>query len=156
MKNLLKPLAAGIVGTSFMTLFSYWYSRKVHQDFQQQVLLTRLWTDEKQKEAAKQEKGNLAVGMAMHYAVGISFAYSYFALQKSGLLKQAPAKGIFLGAAYGAIGLLAWKVMFRVHPNPPKIPFKHFLTHLMLAHIVYGFFFTRVQDKLVESRINSK
>ena len=44
---------------------------------------------------------------------------------------------IFIGTVNGVAGVIAWKLAFSLHPDPPKIHYRQFYQHLILAHIIF-------------------
>jgi hypothetical protein len=127
-------LTGAIAGTAAMTAFSYFLSDKKSKDFREPVLLTKMISrafPETEKSFSK------TAGWVLHACTGILFAY----LSKRMIRKlQSPydlSNQVFIGAANGVAGLIAWRLAFSLHPNPPKIHFYKFYQHLVLAHIIY-------------------
>lgn len=138
--KLLKIISSSIKGTTAMTLFSYFYSREEHHQFREPVLLAHLLAGTKPGENEPLKRKHIIGGWGLHYLVGISFLCSYNMLRKTALLSKLPANGMVLGALYGIAGITGWQTTFSLHPDPPKIPFRHYYTHLIPAHIIYGYF----------------
>lgn len=138
--KLLQIISSSIKGTTAMTLFSYLYSRGEHRQFREPVLLAHLLAGKKPNKEESLHKKHIIGGWALHYLVGISFLYSYNKLRQKGPLNKLPANGTVLGGLYGIVGIIGWQTAFYFHPDPPKIPFKHYYTHLIPAHMIYGHF----------------
>lgn len=130
-----------------MTLFSYWYSRKANRQFREPVLLAKLLAGKDLHKKDDPDFRHIIGGWALHYLVGITFLVSYDMLRQVAPLNKLPANGIVLGGLYGLVGVAGWKAMFSFHPNPPKIPAKHYFVHLIPAHMVYGQFAFKSLDK---------
>lgn len=142
--NLLKPLIAGAIGTTFMTMYSYGYSRLRKKQFREPVLLAELLSGS----SAPERKKDFLKGWMAHYLVGAAFSISYQQFLK-GKFNQHPAlKSIITGGAYGFfVGVPSWKAAFTLHPQPPKIAYREFYLHLVLAHLVFGYFaFGKIEE----------
>lgn len=135
-----KIISSSIKGTTAMTIFSYLYSRGEHRQFREPVLLAHLLAGKKPKNKVTLKNRNIIGGWALHYLVGISFLYSYHKFRQTGPLGKLPVNGAVLGGLYGIVGVFGWKTMFYFHPDPPRIPFKHYYAHLIPAHMIYGHF----------------
>lgn len=124
-------------GTSAMTLFSYLVSDYKNRNFREPDVLAQLV-----KRLRINISGNNAQvsGWVMHYAIGVLFIVFYNELWKNKIIKPSLASGSILGTASGLVGVVAWKGMFELHPNPQRKNLKRFFGHLMLAHVVFGVF----------------
>jgi hypothetical protein len=79
-------------------------------------------------------------GWCAHYGVTIVINAFYNALWKQKKLEPSFTSGALLGVAGGLTGIIGWKIVYEVHPNPPAKNLKRFFGHLMLAHVVFGVF----------------
>ena len=132
----LKAIQAGAIGTTFMTLFSYGYSRIKKKQFREPVLLAHLLSGP--KEQFRQDE--LLKGWLAPYMVGAVFSLTYQQIFQ-GRFNGAPAfKGMVMGGMYGLLGVVGWRSAFKAHPDPPKIDFPEYYQHLVLAHLVFGTF----------------
>lgn len=132
------PIAkATIVGTSAMTLFSYLISEKKEENFREPLvladLISRLFPSMRKSDAALE-------GWGLHYFAGLMFCYGYHKYWKNNKVKPGVLSGSLLGAVSGGVGILVWKAVFKLHPNPPSKNLKKYFGHLMLAHVVFGAF----------------
>lgn len=131
--NLAKSAISGVMGTTFMTLFSIITSEKKNRQFREHEILSMLL------KAFPVEKSNrVAIGWIAHYMTGVAFnTVNQSILRK---LEKSPTffNGLLLGAVNGTIGIAIWKTIFELHPNPPKISLNRYLAHLMLAHLVFA------------------
>lgn len=134
--NITKPIVAGAIGTSFMTLFSYGYSRIRGKQFREPVLLASLMKGKR----LPNSKEDYLKGWAAHYLVGAVFSLSYHALLEGKFLHKPRTKGLIFGGLYGLLGAITWKKTFDAHPAPPKIDYNEYYVHLILAHLVFGYF----------------
>lgn len=139
MKTAGRILLATAVGTSFMTLYSYWMSKKEKQEFTEPVLLNKL-SDRSPKLPEVDDPDDDPVGWTTHYAVGLLFVVSYYILWKRSLTHPTLAKGLFLGAGSGVIAIAAWKIMFATNPNPPKNDREGYYRQLFIAHLIFSTF----------------
>jgi hypothetical protein len=77
-------------------------------------------------------------GWILHFATGFTFTIIYELLLKHTKLKADVPDDIGLGLINGIVAVIIWKTTFSLHPDPPKIHFKDFYKHLVLAHIVFA------------------
>ena len=128
-------MSAGIIGTTFMTLFSYLLSYKKARNFKEPDTLSdlaeRLFPDVKRKYIE-------IACWNVHYAVGVFFAAIYAALWENGKLKPGIKSALLLGAASGICAILVWKTVFALHPLPPGRDFKRYYGQLLTAHVIFG------------------
>jgi hypothetical protein len=126
---------AGIVGTSFMTLFSYIVSVRKRKNFKEPELLTDLGA----RLIKPADKSTLyPAGWATHYATGIGISLAcqrLFPISETRLIIK---NGVIIGIVTGLAGALVWKSVFNLHPDPPHVDFKRFYRHLLFAHLVFG------------------
>lgn len=151
--DLLKIAGAALTGTSAMTLFSYAVSDTRNKQFREPEILSKLikrLLHVQDKTTAKTE------GWALHYAVGTGFAFAYDQLFKHSRLKPDFLTGIMLGAASGLIGSLAWNMVLKTHPHPPKLQLKRYFGHLLIAHILYGTVTTGTYRRIGDIHENEK
>jgi hypothetical protein len=134
--EILPVISAGITGTSFMTLFSYLVSTLQKENFKEPEILARLIY----RLVAQMNKGYSQVaGWNLHYLVGLLFAFYYAKLwQKK--VKPTVISGLILGGITGILAMIVWKLTLNVHPSPPKIKFRRFYSHIIVAHLVFGCF----------------
>ena len=132
-----KILISAIVGTSAMTLFSYLISESKNKNFREPEVLGQL-INRLPKSGSKESSQK--AGWGMHYAIGILFVTFYNELWEQTKVKPSVTSGSFLGVTSGLIGVMGWKLMFKVHPRPPAKDLNAFFGHLMLAHVVFGVF----------------
>ncbi|HXR84225.1 MAG TPA: hypothetical protein VN722_07950 [Hanamia sp.] len=128
-------LLAAAVGTFAMTVFSYLVSRKKNKDFREPRLLGKMVyraIPEIKKEDSK------VVGWILHCSTGLAFTITYKFLLENSKLKSNVPDGIILGLMNGVTAVGIWKAVFSLHPDPPKIKFKDFYGHLILAHVVFA------------------
>ncbi|MCL6261067.1 hypothetical protein M3O96_18325 [Aquiflexum sp. TKW24L] len=146
----LKPIInSTVAGTSSMTLFSYLVSEKKEENFREPLVLADLIS----RLSPKMRKSDAAVdGWALHYIAGFGFSSLYHKLWKSGKVKPGILSGSLLGAASGLAGILVWKGVFKLHPNPPAKDLKKYFGHLMLAHVVFGAFAGMAYKSKVEEK----
>lgn len=118
-----------------MTLFSYVVSVLVKDNFKEPellgILIKRLGAD------LNKPLATLA-GWQIHYAVGVIFVTVYTLLWERKALRPGLKSGIFLGLISGVIGIGFWKIVFTLHPDPPRIQLKKYYVQLLLAHVLFG------------------
>jgi hypothetical protein len=139
MNKLEKAAICGIMGTNFMTMFSYAASMLVKEDFSEpehlSTMLHRLLP-------VAGKKPNHIAGWTAHYAVGLLFAAVYIEMWETHKIKHTIKNGIIMGALSGAIAVLIWKGTFKMHPLPPWIDYSRYYMQLVPAHVVFAIFST--------------
>ena len=131
-----KIILAGIVGTTFMTLYSYYISKKERQQYVEPVLLNKLIDSSENLPDIKDEETHPA-GWLAHYGIGIAFVIAYYLLWKRALKSPGPLKALIIGAASGAVGIGSWKIMFAANDNPPGNNRYGYYRQLFYAHLVF-------------------
>lgn len=132
----MKKLIASIIATSAMTIFSYYVSRKKHQQFREPQLLAEVLKDIQHKPKVQQQE--IYSGFLIHYLVGYSFAFIYKQLWKYSALKPTLKDGAIIGFFNGIFGAAVWKLTFMLKPGKAHAQEINYLLHLILAHIVFG------------------
>jgi hypothetical protein len=131
-----KIIVAGLIGTTFMTIYSYLISKKEKEQYREPELLNALIDRSKYLPSIPNKKVHLA-GWATHYAIGILFVLFYRLLWKKSLEEPTIAKIFVIGAASGAIGILSWKFFFSEHDNPPSNNRRGYYRQLFYAHLIF-------------------
>lgn len=134
----MKPTKAffpSIVGTTAMTIFSYAVSGSREENFKEPKLLAELTSDFFAKEYKYIAKPG---GWGMHYAMGLAMATVFQELWKQRKRKPNVKDSAYAGLISGLTGILIWQTLFKVSANSPKVPIKHYYSHLILAHLIFS------------------
>lgn len=135
--NIKKTLAAGVAGTSMMTLFSYIVSGAKKKNFIEPEVLFDLL---KRLPLTERKKILRIVSWMGHYDMGLTFAVIYDMIWRKSKIKPSAKSGAVLGGLSGIAGIVIWDGIFKFHPNPPDFHLKRYYGHLLLAHIIFGAF----------------
>ncbi|TRW25161.1 DUF2938 domain-containing protein [Flavobacterium zepuense] len=138
MKAPLKIILAGIVGTSFMTLYSYYRAKKENQQYEEPELLNKLIDRNNAVDVDVNKKH--AAGWVAHYGVGMLFVLAYWVLYRRALHSPGPVKVLLVGSASAATAVGAWKIMFSASPNPPDNNRYGYYRQLAIAHLIFTLF----------------
>jgi len=138
MKPIYKIIAASIIGTSFMTMYSYHRSRKEKQQYREPVLLNKLINRSKILPVSVGD--NHPAGWVSHYAVGLLFVVTYYALWRRALHSPGPARTLTIGTMSGIVAIGAWKTMFAANDNPPDNNRFGYYRQLFVAHLIFSSF----------------
>lgn len=133
---IVKIIAGAIVGTSFMTAFSYYVSYKLERQFKEPKLLNKLLG--RTNLYGRHKRVPPVTGWLIHYSVGLFFIAVYHYFWKFTLVNPSLLSGALLGFANGFIGAAGWGVLFRIHNDPPSIDFSKYYMQLIIAHIIFG------------------
>jgi hypothetical protein len=128
-------LLPGVTATTLMSIFSYTVSSSKDKNFKEPKLLAEMV---EQFLPDKDKKMATPTGWVMHYTMGCLMTLVFQEVWKKAKTKPSFVQGVVAGLIGGVTGILIWKTVFKVHPNPPQIPFKRYYGHLMLAHLVFG------------------
>jgi hypothetical protein len=130
-------LASGILGTTFMTLFSYLVSLADGENFSEPERLGQLAG----RLVPKLDKQHsLALGWLGHYGVGLLFALVYVELWRRGKLRPDLKTNLWLGGLCGLFAVAVWKTTFKLHPLPPSLSFNKYYLQLVPAHLAFAVF----------------
>ena len=136
-----KILLAGVVGTTFMTLYSYIISKREREQFVEPVLLNELIDrSETLPEIDNAEKKVHPAGWLGHYGIGVVFVLSYYVLWRRALSSPSLVKALLIGSASGLAGIAAWKIMFAANDNPPQNDRYRYYRQLFVAHLIFSVF----------------
>lgn len=129
----------GVAGTLAKTAFSYLSSWKEKEQVSEPELLGTLCTGQTGRRGQVSEsKEALVVGYLVHLLIGIGFAGTYHVLWRKRLARPNTVQGAWLGAVSGLLGLLGWRLLFSLHPRPPKVSLPAFLRNMLINHILFG------------------
>ncbi|MFP5438994.1 MAG: hypothetical protein ACLGH8_14530 [Bacteroidia bacterium] len=137
MKTTEKLIIAGVVGTTFMTLYSYLKAKKEKQEYVEPVMINKL-VDNSKNLPEVEDNDTHPVGWGLHYATGIGFMGAYYLLWKKALVKPTPVRITVTGIASGVVGIAVWKLLFSQHKNPPHNYRYGYYKQLLTAHIVFS------------------
>jgi hypothetical protein len=130
-----EALIPGIVGTTFMTVFSHLAGDIAQENFSEPDLLSKLFN-----RVVKESPRELStlVGWKAHYLIGVLFALAYAELWDKKKVKPSIKSGLLLGGLSGIAAIAVWGTAFKLHPAPPGINFKKYYAQLWVAHVIFG------------------
>lgn len=139
MKTAEKIIIAGVVGTTFMTLYSYLKSKQEKQEYVEPVMINKL-IDKSENLPDVKNNDTHPVGWGLHYLTGIAFVSAYWLIWHKALRKPTTLKIVVTGTASGLVGIAVWKLLFTQHDNPPHNYRYGYYRQLLIAHIVFSAF----------------
>ena len=149
--KLLYVILAGLAATAAMTAFLYILSHLTHRVMQVIKVLGTMITNRTQPDGSLSDAvSTKVIGTIAHYTAGALFAIVYLALWDSEVGFITASWGLLFGLAHGLIGMVIWYFFFLVHPKPPLIRLKTYLSTQIAAHIVFGFVVTYVYYLLLQ------
>lgn len=128
-------LLIGITATSFMTAFSYTWSKIFDKQFKEPQLINSL-INKSPLLKINPSKGH-PLGWIIHYLIGIGFVFFLVFMWTNNLVEPTWILSCFVGAILGLIGVLGWRILFYIHTVPPAINHRKFYMHLIIAHIIF-------------------
>jgi hypothetical protein len=129
-------LVSGIVGTLFMTFFSYLISNIYGSNFREPQLLNRLLAGS--AIISLNIKKTSSIGWFLHYCAGLFFAAVYYAIVRFTGIPHGWISGLIFGFCAGLFAIAVWKIMFTLNSNPPEISQSRFFIHLLFAHLIFS------------------
>jgi di/tricarboxylate transporter len=139
MRTAAKIVLAGVVGTTFMTLYSYIISKKEKQEFTEPILLNKLIDgSENLPDIADEDKH--PAGWLAHYGIGVLFVIAYWIVWRRALRSPGIVKGLLIGAASGIVAIISWKLMFAANDDPPQNDRYKYYRQLFYAHLIFSVF----------------
>ena len=135
-----RTMSAAVLGTSAMTLYSYFLSGTKNRNFREPENLSILL----RRTAPVGEREAEAICWTAHYTVGLLFVLVYEEFYASTQLRPGIRSGLTLGFFTGLFAILVWKMVFDLHPRPPQKDFKKYYGQLLVAHIIFGLVSTMV------------
>ncbi len=128
-------LLSAFIGTTLMTIFSYFLSYIFKNQFKEPVLLQKLLEN---SDWVGEGSLNIIAGWLLHYGAGIGFVIIYYLLWNFAGVQPSFFTGGLLGLASGFLGVGVWWMIFKIHRNPPAINLSAYFLHLVVVHIVFG------------------
>ncbi|HEX8561538.1 MAG TPA: hypothetical protein VF676_01045 [Flavobacterium sp.] len=126
---------AAFSATNVMTTFSYLLSVTYGSLFKEPVLLNFI-LDQMGFSIRTKWKG--FTGWLAHYCIGLLFVISYDFLWAHGGVPFGWVSGIGFGIISGFIGILGWRLMFRLPDQKPDVPLNDYYGQLFFAHIIFA------------------
>jgi uncharacterized membrane protein YagU involved in acid resistance len=137
--KLINVIISGIAGTALMTFFMYLLSYLTKRRLKVVKILGTMLTIYSNPEGKLSESNkSITVGILTHYGVGIGFAISYLILWEYHIGKPDLIHAFIFGLINGILGIFIWRLFLMVHPSPPKLPFKTYMSSLVLGHVVFA------------------
>lgn len=131
-------IISGIAGTALMTLFMYTMSYVTDKVMKVPKLLGIMITmGSFGREDLKKRQFSLTLGVLVHYLIGIVFMFCYYELWSAGFGGPDFLTGLFFGFVSGGLAIAIWYSFFVIHPNPPEIPLRSYLSNLFVAHFLF-------------------
>ena len=125
-----------LVGTTLMTIFSYWVGRLRNMQFTEPVLLNRMLFRFGVL-AEYQLKKNVA-GWIIHYLIGLLFLIAYYFIWSETRFDPTLRTAFILGCISGLAGIFGWSILFRIQTVPPNIKVSEYYAQLFVAHIIFA------------------
>ena len=131
-----KVILSSLVGTSLMTIFSYWKAYKEKEQFEEPVMLAKLMRRSTSLPIRPVYSNTL--GWLLHFSIGYLFVVIYKLIWSNTSIRPGVTSGLLLGIPSGVIALLFWYTVLKLHPRAPQTHLKAHLQQLFLAHLVFG------------------
>jgi hypothetical protein len=130
-----KILIAAFSATNIMTTFSYLISKTYDKLFLEPVLLNYIL-----KSVNVCLKGRWAKfsGWLAHYIIGVFFVVIYYLVWRYTSLKFGWISAIVLGVASGIVGILGWRLIYKLPDKKPAAPLAEYYVQLFFAHVVFA------------------
>ena len=133
--NIAKIMIAAFSATNVMTTFSYLMSIHYKKLFKEPVLLNYILDD---LHLCPKGKWKFISGWLAHYIIGLFFAFLYALIWEYTRLKFGIISGIVLGIVSGFIGILGWKLIYKLPRKEPHVRLKEYYVQLFFAHVLFA------------------
>ncbi len=130
-------IAAALLATSTMTLFSYLLSENFRKLYKEPVLLQFVMAAF-HIELLKHQK--IIASWLLHYFIGLLFVILYrlpFWFHFN-WYQVTMTSGFVSGCLFGIVGILGWEIMFRSSHARPPVKVSEYYLQLFFAHIIFG------------------
>ncbi|MDN3724130.1 hypothetical protein QRD02_07030 [Aequorivita sp. SDUM287046] len=128
-------IIAWIAAILTMTGFSALITQLLKRELREHLLLAQLLHTYKGHSSGKP---SVLIGWIVHFAFGLFFMACYELLWMLTDVIRSLWWSIIFGMLIGLVGIMGWKVMFKIHPKPPELHFKTFYIQLFFAHIIFS------------------
>jgi hypothetical protein len=129
---------SGVAGTLAMTLFTELVSAIFKKPFHVVQILSRMLRRRDNPELLAGKYVSYSIAMIVHYTIGILFSYAFNFFLKQGLLQLTLWNALLFGILAGLIGVLGWRIVLAIHPNPPKIIPSQYLLVIWVGHLIFA------------------
>lgn len=136
----LNIILEGLAGTAVMTAVLYLIAFITKDRFKVVKILGTMLTFQTTPEKGLSDSPSaITVGLFAHYLVGTGFAAVYSWLWSENVVRPDLLYATLLGFANGIIGALVWSIFIAIHPNPPRLPLKGYLSAIIASHIFFAY-----------------
>ena len=118
-----------------MTLFSGFLSRFSKTEFVEHRILSKLLI-----KLGLNKYMSTVIGLKSHLMTGIGFNYVNKYLIDKKIVVPSFRSSVTTGFLEGLAGVTIWSIVFKLHPNPPKMNLRAYFSQLVFAHILFGIF----------------
>jgi hypothetical protein len=131
-------IVCGVAGTAVMTLYLKLMGALLRQILNAARVLGTLVTFSTTDSGHLSNKPVAVIsGIVLHYMIGILFMIAYFLLWKSGIGRPDLITGLIFGFVSGLIAVTCWSATLYIHPKPPILNLKIYLTNVFAAHFIF-------------------
>ena len=103
------------------------------------ILGTMLTFQTTAEKGLSEQPSAIAVGLVVHYLVGIGFACVYSWLWRENIVQANFINTTLMGIVNGLIAAVGWSIFIAIHPNPPRLPLKSYLIAIAAGHIFFAY-----------------
>jgi len=133
---ILKVVTASIIGTIVMTIFSCFLGKLFSKEFSEPILLDTLFYSAFKSMTPNSNKPFM--GWVIHFLFGVVFAFINYYFYSIQLMSLLAFTALVSGTICGLLGIIGWKIMLHLHPDPPNFDVKLFLLQLFFAHLLFS------------------
>jgi hypothetical protein len=134
----LKVILSGLFGTLAMTLFVNLAAAIFKKPFHVIEVLLRMMQRGENTDSRQTKNIKYAIALVVHYSIGVCFAYVFHFLLQQHVIELSWTNAILFGSLAGLIGILGWRIVFAIHPNPPQLELIHYLLVIWLGHLIFA------------------
>jgi len=127
---------SGIVAVPIMTLFSVIWGKTTNNLFSEPHLLAQIINKVYSKKIPFRKA--LLMGWILHFIIGFIFLGLYEFLWFVFSLEKLILMSIPFGLLSGFIGVLGWKILYKIVDYDTRFSHLHYYIHLIFAHVVFS------------------
>ncbi|MEZ7515400.1 hypothetical protein [Flavobacterium frigidarium] len=131
---LFKVLLTSIVATSVMTLMSYAVSNYLKKLYKEPILLQYFLVSINVGNSSKQRS---YISWVLHYAIGLVLLIGYQLYWSLDIIENPWLNLVLLAIVTGMIGVVSWKIIFKICTYKPQIDFKGYYLHIFIVHLIF-------------------
>jgi hypothetical protein len=132
------PITAGLAATLVMSVFTTLTWMFFNQPYRVVWTLAILFRYGRHATIESPGPFFYGLGIVVHYAIGIGFAFCYLGLIREGILELSLMHALLFGVLLGVIAIVGWRIFLAMHKDPLPYNLLVYLGVIGVGHIPLG------------------